>query len=44
MLAGDPVDENVTLCTTVLLSFVHETVPPLVMVTLAGENENEAEP
>jgi hypothetical protein len=41
---GAPAVENVTLCATVPASFVHVTVPPFVIVTLPGENENTAVP
>jgi hypothetical protein len=39
MFPGAPVLENVTLCGVVPASFVHVTVPPFVIVTLAGANE-----
>jgi hypothetical protein len=38
------VDENVTLCAVVPASFVHVTVPPFVIVTVDGANENTADP
>jgi hypothetical protein len=41
---GEPPVVNVTLCAVVPASFVHVTVPPLVIVTALGVKENEAEP
>jgi hypothetical protein len=45
MLPGAPAAvANVTLCGVVPASLFHVTVPPFVMVTVDGENENVAEP
>jgi hypothetical protein len=43
-LAGEPDVMNVMLCWVELLSLVHVTVPPRVIDTLGGENENTAVP
>jgi hypothetical protein len=42
--AGEPTVENVTLWAVVPASFVHVTVPPRVIVTADGVNENVADP
>jgi hypothetical protein len=40
MLAGDPWVVNVTVC-AIPASLLHVTVPPFVIVTDDGENEDE---